>query len=296
MESLIPVVNKLQDVFSTVGVAPVDLPQIVVVGSQSSGKSSVLENIVGRDFLPRGSGIVTRRPLILQLINNGPESRQTASGEKEFGSCLEEYGEFLHKPGEKFFDFAEIRKEIIEETNRLTGQNKGISSQPISLRIYSPDVLNLTLVDLPGITKVPVGDQPSDIERQIREMILDYISNPNSIILAVSPANSDIANSDSLQMAMLVDPEGKRTIGVLTKIDLMDKGTDALEVLTGKVVPLKLGFIGVINRSQEDINSNKKISEALECEQIFFRRHLSYRVIASKLGTPYLAKTLNTVS
>ena len=74
MEGLIPVVNKLQDVFSAVGNSPLYLPQIVVIGAQSSGKSSVLENIVGRTFLPRGVGIVTRRPLILQLVHLLPQA------------------------------------------------------------------------------------------------------------------------------------------------------------------------------------------------------------------------------
>lgn len=92
---------------------------------------------------------------------------------------------------------------------------------PINLRIFSPNVLTLTLVDLPGLTKVPVGDQPRDIERQIRDMILKYITKPNAIILAVTSANTDLANSDGLKLAREVDPEGARTIGVLTKVDLM---------------------------------------------------------------------------
>jgi hypothetical protein len=122
MEQLIPVINKLQDVFNTIGTDPLDLPQIVVVGSQSSGKSSVLENIVGRDFLPRGSGIVTRRPLVLQLINLPWDG--TAKSEEE--ANFSEWGEFLHKPNEMFYNFNEIREEIIRETERLTGKNKVI--------------------------------------------------------------------------------------------------------------------------------------------------------------------------
>ncbi|KAK3044487.1 vacuolar protein sorting-associated protein 1, partial [Coniosporium uncinatum] len=105
---LITLVNKLQDVFTTVGVQnPIDLPQIAVVGSQSSGKSSVLENIVGRDFLPRGTGIVTRRPLILQLINRpaGPKTEANGISEEVPGttdkeSNVDEWGEFLHIPGQ----------------------------------------------------------------------------------------------------------------------------------------------------------------------------------------------------
>ncbi|KAK5583258.1 hypothetical protein RB653_004849 [Dictyostelium firmibasis] len=284
MDQLIPVINKLQDVFNTLGSDPLDLPQIVVVGSQSSGKSSVLENIVGRDFLPRGSGIVTRRPLILQL---------THLPIADDGSQTQEWGEFLHKPNDMFYDFSEIREEIIRDTDRMTGKNKGISAQPINLKIYSPHVVNLTLVDLPGITKVPVGDQPTDIEQQIRRMVMAYIKKQNAIIVAVTPANTDLANSDALQLAKEVDPEGKRTIGVITKLDLMDKGTDAMEVLTGRVIPLTLGFIGVINRSQEDIIAKKSIRESLKSEVLYFKNHPIYKSIATRSGTAYLSKTLN---
>eukprot|EP00743_Colponemidia_sp_Colp-15_P002183 GILK01002369.1.p1 GENE.GILK01002369.1~~GILK01002369.1.p1 ORF type:complete len:787 (-),score=132.68 GILK01002369.1:482-2842(-) len=284
MDQLIPIVNRLQDVFSAVGMPNViELPQIVVVGAQSSGKSSVLESLVGKDFLPRGVGIVTRRPLILQL-------KTIPMGEKPA-----EWAEFLHAPGHKFDDFDEVRREIERDTERVTGRNKGISSQPIGLRVYSPYVLDLTLVDLPGITKVPVGDQPQDIESQIRRMLMQYITNPNSIILAVTSANTDLANSDALKLARDVDPEGNRTIGVVTKIDLMDQGTDALETLQGKIYPLRRGYVGVICRSQKDIHARKPIKEALKAEEQFFRNHASYRHMANRLGSQFLAKTLNNI-
>lgn len=242
MEGLIGIVNRLQDSFAQLGVSmDLDLPQIAVVGGQSAGKSSVLENFVGRDFLPRGSGIVTRRPLILQLIN-GPN----------------EFGEFLHCRGKHFTDFDDIRKEIEAETDRVTGANKGISQLPINLRVTSPHVLNLTLVDLPGMTRVPVGDQPKDIEDQLRDMIMLYIRKPNCLLLAVTPANQDLAISDALKMAREVDPEGIRTIGVLTKLDLMDDGTDAKDILDNKVFHLRRGYVGVVNRSQKDIEGKKR--------------------------------------
>ncbi|KAJ2470215.1 Dynamin- GTPase protein, partial [Coemansia sp. RSA 2320] len=275
MDKLIPTVNKLQDVFNTVGQDEIDLPQIVVVGSQSSGKSSVLENIVGRDFLPRGSGIVTRRPLVLQLVNV-PYNKEWPSGGDEAPVAR---AQFLHLPDKVFTDMAEVRREIGRETERLAGGNKGIVKTPIHLRITSPDVLSLTLVDLPGITKIPVGDQPSDIEAQTRSLVYEYISKPNSIIVAISPANVDIVNSESLKFAREVDPKGSRTIGVITKIDLMDRGTNSLDILTGRVYPLRLGFVGVVNRSQEDTVANKPIGESLAYEAEFFRTHAVYRTI-----------------
>ncbi|KAI8393761.1 Dynamin central region-domain-containing protein [Radiomyces spectabilis] len=283
MNDLIELTNKVQTVLSSISShETLDLPQIVVVGSQSSGKSSVLETIVQRDFLPRGSGIITRRPLILQLITL---PQPTAL----------EYGEFLHLKEKKFYDFSDIRHEIERETTRLAGENKGISRMPIHLRIYSPKVLTLTLVDLPGLTKIPIGDQPSDIEKQIRSLVMDYISNPNSIILAVTPANNDMANSESIKLARQVDPEGKRTVGVLTKLDLMDAGTNALDVLTGRAYPLKLGFIGVVNRSQQDILTNKAMVDAIKAENDFFLQHPSYRNIAHRCGTKYLSRQLNAI-
>ena len=156
MEKIIPLFNELQ---VTLFIYPSSLnsllkeilsksnlqhslqfPQLVVVGAQSTGKSSVLEAIIGKDFLPRGTGIVTRRPIILQL-NNTPK-----------GS--EEYAEFSHLKGEKIRDWSLVRREIEEETLKIAGENKGISSMPIIVRIFSPNVVNLNIVDLPGITKV----------------------------------------------------------------------------------------------------------------------------------------------
>ena len=272
-----------------------------MVGSQSSGKSSVLENIVGRDFLPRGSGIVTRRPLILQLINvpserdDKPETDEVHVPHTSASVAGQiEWAEFHHLPGQKFRDFGEVKREIENETARIAGSNKGINRQPINLKIYSPHVLSLTLVDLPGLTKVPIGDQPSDIERQTRNLISEYIAKPNSIILAVSPANVDIVNSEALKLARHVDPMGRRTIGVLTKIDLMDHGTNALDILSGRVYPLKLGFIGVVNRSQQDIQGNKSLADALKDEADFFRHNPAYRNMANRCGTQFLAKSLNS--
>ncbi|XP_029295454.1 dynamin-1-like protein isoform X2 [Cottoperca gobio] len=288
MDTLIPTINRLQEVFLTVGADVIQLPQIVVVGSQSSGKSSVLESLVGRDFLPRGSGIVTRRPLVLQLVHVVPLQDRLKT---ENGVKAEEWGTFLHCKNQIFADFQEIRQEIITETERTSGDNKGISPEPIYLKIFSPKVLNLTLVDLPGITKVPVGEQPEDIEAQVQEMILSFISNPNCLILAVSPANSDLATSDALKLARDVDPDGRRTLLVVSKLDLMDAGTDALEVLLGRVIPVKLGIIGVVNRSQHDINTHKSLEDSMRDEQAFLQRH--YPSLASRASSRYLAKTLS---
>lgn len=239
---------------------------------------------------------MTRRPLILQLINVEDDEAAPDPAEAYRNATQarrSEWAEFHHIPSRRFTDFGDVKREIENETTRVAGSNKGIVRQPINLKIFSPHVLNLTLVDLPGLTKVPIGDQPADIEKQTRTLISEFIAKPNSIILAVSPANVDIVNSEALKLARHVDPLGRRTVGVLTKVDLMDHGTNALDILSGRVYPLKLGFIGVVNRSQQDIQGNKPMDEALKAENEFFKHHPAYRNIANRCGTQFLAKTLN---
>ena len=293
-DGLVPLINKLQDIFSQAGVdalgGELELPQIAVVGSQSSGKSSVLEALVGRDFLPRGPDICTRRPLVLQLVHT-PYHPGTSHHER----APSEWGEFLHRPGENFTDFEAIREEIELETDRGVGSNKGVSEKQIRLKICSPHVLTMTLVDLPGITRVPVGDQPIDIEKQIRNMILSYIKRDSCLILAVTPGNSDLANSDALTLSRAVDPEGKRTIGVITKLDIMDRGTDACAYLRGEVVPSRLGYVGVVNRCQQDITQRRSIREARASEMEFFRHHPSYQEVANVCGTEALGWTVSRI-
>lgn len=138
---------------------------------------------------------------------------------------------------------------------------------------------------------MPVGDQPKDIELQIRELILRFISNPNSIILAVTAANTDMATSEALKISREVDPDGRRTLAVITKLDLMDAGTDAMDVLMGRVIPVKLGIIGVVNRSQLDINNKKSVTDSIRDEYAFLQK--KYPSLANRNGTKYLARTLN---
>ncbi|KAK2957067.1 putative Vacuolar protein sorting-associated protein 1 [Blattamonas nauphoetae] len=281
MDNLLSVMNRLMKVFAQANVPSIQLPRIAVVGAQSAGKSSVLEALVGRDFLPRGSGIVTRRPLVLHLINE-PSLSPT-----------QEYGEFGHLPGKRYTDFNDIRTQIDKATDDEAGTGKAVSNKPIFLTIHSPTVVNLILVDLPGLTKVAVGDQPKDIEKQILAMLEEYIKPENTIILAVSAGNVDLANSDALKLAHKHDPDGHRTLGVITKLDLLDQGTDAADYLNNQVIPLRLGYVGLCLRSQKDINENKSMKNAIEDEEKFFRNHPAYATIASRCGTRYLGQTMS---
>lgn len=236
---------------------------------------------MGRDFLPRGSGIVTRRPLVLQLHKT------------EDGAQAQDYAEFLHMPKRRFTDFSLVRKEIQDETDRLTGKTKQISPVPIHLSIYSPHVVNLTLIDLPGLTKVAVEGQPESVVQDIENMVHSYVDKPNCIILAISPANQDIATSDAIKLARDVDPTGERTFGVLTKLDLMDKGTNALDVLEGRSYRLQYPWVGIVNRSQADINKNVDMIIARRKEQEFFTTSPEYSHLANRMGSEYLAKLLS---
>ena len=168
---------------------------------------------------------------------------------------------------------------------RLTGRTPDATHAAAPVQIHSPDVPDLTVVDLPGTTTIPMKNQPASIVQDLENMALHYIGDPNSIILAVTPANADVANSQALQLATRVDPSHNRTIGVLTKIDLMDRGTNATDILNNRKFPLKLGWVGVVNRSQQDIDGNKTLTDAKTAEKAYFHGPESpYRCAAPALA------------
>ena len=281
MNSLISLINKLQEILVVSQLKfKINLPQIICVGAQSSGKTSIIESIVGKDFLPKGTGIVTRRPLILQL---------------KYQKSGEDYCEFLHKPGVKITDFSTITTEITNETNRVAGRNKMISDEPIILRIFSTNLVDLTLVDLPGLVKVPIAGQPDNIDSVVKKIVLDFISNPNAIILALSPANIDIANSDSLKIAREVDPYFTRTLGVISKLDLVENPEDIIEIINNKTYPLKYGYIGVTCRNSKDNFNNKSIEAAIKEEEETYEQINEYKGIINCLGIKKLTKRLSEV-
>ncbi|CAD7959888.1 unnamed protein product [Amoebophrya sp. A25] len=284
LKQLIKVVDDLRDV----GLQQyIDLPRIVAIGSQSSGKSSVIESIAGYDFLPRGDGLCTRRPLELRMKHLNPADYP---GEVAYA--------IFERTKKKFTNFDQVREEIERETDMIAGKNKAIVDDPIKLEIHATNAPDLTLIDLPGITLVPMkgSDQNEDIEKITKDMTNRYIQNQKTIILAVLPANQDVVNADSLQMAKAADPQGLRTIGVITKIDIMDRGTDAVKMLQGADVPLMLGYVGVKLRSQQDIRDKKKIKAALLTEKQWFAEHPRYsRLPPGMTGIPTLIEKLTKI-
>ncbi len=278
LRKLINLIDQLRDC----GVNEyIKLPRICSLGTQSSGKSSVLESIVGLDFLPRGDGVVTRRPLELRLnhINSG-----------------EPWAIFEERKGTKFTDFIKVRETIEALTDEVCKTNKNIVDKPIVLNVYSQTCPDLTLVDLPGVTRVPIGDQPKNIEQITKDMARRYAEDPLTIILCVIAANSDIATSDGLKLAKEIDVTGSRTLGVLTKLDIMDAGTDARKALLNEEIPLKLGYVGVKNRSKQDLINKLSMAETSKKEREFFKSHPVYRNLpAGHLGTDVLINKLTKI-
>ncbi|KAG8970558.1 dynamin-like GTPase mgm1 [Tulasnella sp. 419] len=211
------------------------LPSIVVIGSQSSGKSSVLEAIVGHEFLPKGNNMVTRRPIELTLINT-PAKPGTPLSESE-------YGEFPALGLGKMTDFKQIQQTLVD-LNSAVPASECVSDAPIELKIYSPHVPDLSLIDLPGYIQISSLDQPESLKDKISSLCEKYIKEPN-IILAVCAADVDLANSPALRASRKVDPLGLRTIGVITKMDLVPPETGA-SILEGNRYPLHLGYVGVV--------------------------------------------------
>lgn len=211
------------------------LPSIVVIGSQSSGKSSVLEAIVGQEFLPKGDNMVTRRPIELTLIHTPV---------KKGSNQPSEYGVFPDMPHlGKVTNFSTVQK-TLTDLNLSVPAEVCVSDQPIQLHIHSPHVPDLTLIDLPGYVQISSLDQPETLKESISNLCDKYIREPN-IILAVCAADVDLANSPALRASRRVDPLGTRTIGVVTKMDLVSPQAGA-QIIRGDKYPLHLGYVGVV--------------------------------------------------
>jgi len=253
------------------------LPSIVVIGSQSSGKSSVLEAIVGHEFLPKGNNMVTRRPIELTLVH-------TPNAE-------EEYGEFPEIGINNVTDFTQIQR-TLSDLNMSVSESECISTDPIELKIYSPTVPDLTLIDLPGYIQVINRKQPPILKRKIVELCDRYIVEPN-IILAISSADVDLANSEALTHSRKVDPYGKRTIGVITKMDLVDpeKGVD---LLINNDYPLELGYVGMVCKPPGKSGFSRQLSLTQKSDQ-YFRSNPIFHQPDVQVGLTALKKRLTTI-
>ncbi|KAL1594251.1 mitochondrial dynamin GTPase Msp1 [Nothophoma quercina] len=276
---------EIRGLLQTVGQSDsLTLPSIVVIGSQSSGKSSVLEAIVGHEFLPKGHNMVTRRPIELTLVNT-PDAQA-------------EYGEFPALGLQKVTDFSQIQR-TLTDLNLSVPASDCVSDDPIQLRIYSPNVPDLSLIDLPGYIQVVGRDQPSELKERISQLCEKYIKAPN-VILAISAADVDLANSTALRASRKVDPRGERTIGVITKMDLVDPER-AVSLLSDRKYALRLGYVGVVCRVPAGAGGGKlfqrgsgNIQNAIaKNENAYFSSHPEFAPEAQlDVGTRNLKKKL----
>ncbi|KAG0551842.1 hypothetical protein BDA96_01G458200 [Sorghum bicolor] len=228
---------------------------------KSSGKSSVLESLAGIS-LPRGQGICTRVPLVMRL--QGDPSADSPKLQLE----------------------AKVADAINAATAEIAGSGKGISDAPITLVVRKRGVPDLTLVDLPGITRVPVQGQPEDIYDQIAKIIKEYITPKESIILNVLSATVDFPTCESIRMSQQVDRTGERTLAVVTKVDKAPEGL--LEKVTMDDVHIGLGYVCVRNRVGEETYDQKRIEEA----RLFKNHTLLSKIDKSMVGIPVLAQRL----
>uniref|UniRef100_A0A4W5R2P9 Interferon-induced GTP-binding protein Mx n=1 Tax=Hucho hucho TaxID=62062 RepID=A0A4W5R2P9_9TELE len=281
-EKVRPFIDLIDDMRSIGIDKELPLPTIAVVGDQSSGKSSVLETLSGV-ALPRGTGIVTRCPLLLQLCNDRTVKWEAVIS---YGGKVVEFDE----P-------SEVVRHVEHAQNVLAGKGVGICEDLITLKITSSTVCDLSLIDLPGITRVAVKGQPDDIGAHIKNLILKFIKNKRTIILVVVPCNVDIATTEALKMAQEMDPEGTRTLAILTKPDLIDPGAEknVLEIVHNRVIFLNMGYVIVKCRGQKQIDENMSITHAIEEELEFFRNHEHFRSLLreEKATTKCLATKLS---
>ncbi|KAL8064158.1 hypothetical protein ABFX02_01G073100 [Erythranthe guttata] len=248
----------------------IQLPTIVVVGDQSSGKSSVLESLAGIS-LPRGQGICTRVPLIMRLQNHPNPNPEI---------FLEFNGKTVPTDEENISDAISLA------TEEIAGKGKGISNKPLTLVVKKNGVPDLTMVDLPGITRVPVHGQPDDIYEQISKIIMEFITPEESIILNVLSAGIDFSICESIRMSQKVDKTGQRTLAVVTKADKSPEGL--LEKVTADDVSIGLGYVCVRNRIGDESYEEARAEEARLFDT---HRHLS-KINKSIVGIPVLAERL----
>ena len=253
----------------------ISLPSIVVVGSQSSGKSSLLNSILKMDILPTGKTMTTRTPLHIQLCYNEKMYAQFDSKTIQ-----------LTNPLPTLKEVEEINNEIKRQTILKAGNEMNVSEDEIYLKICSPYVPNLNLIDLPGLTMVACTDkgQPSDIKEKIRSLVSKYIKNEKNIILCVIPAREDIETDIALELVKSYDTNLKNTMGVLTKIDLMNKNNDVVKYLKNNIskdLIVNYGYYAIKNRSNEDMKT-KNINMGIEDEKKFFNTQDEYKDIVEK--------------
>jgi interferon-induced GTP-binding protein Mx1 len=255
-----------------------EIPQIALIGDQSSGKSSLLNSLTGIPF-PRGTGLVTRCPTIIameNIANNSTEWHAEISIIKDSGGISDMDGTGHVQSRE------DLAERIVKLTEKLIkSSTNGFSRHSIFVKIRASDVPSLILVDLPGIVRTTKVGQNCSVIAEVDDMLDYFMLQPRTIILAVIPANQDIATVDVLERAHKIDPLGLRTMGVLTKPDLVDNGAEdeVIAVVNNIRKPLALGYVIVKNRNQAQNKMNISLKDALRSEKEFFSNHERWKTL-----------------
>jgi len=307
---LLNIASDINSIFSETNLInskpELSLPRLVVVGTQSSGKSSILNSIISMDILPTGKCMVTRTPLDIRLhkiINKKDSWIEISTYDYNDENNLDKIRTKLPltTPIPTPKEVEDIRNVITIKTNELAGDGMDISSKPIIIDIYSPYVPNLSLIDLPGLTMVPQLDkgQPENIKEKIEELISTYIKQERTIIIAIMSARSDLETDLGLHLVKKYDSCGQRTIGVLTKPDLMSSGEHIGNYLLNNIsknLMLTYGYYVVRGRSSEEMKKFN-IIESLKIEKEYFTSHSEYckSVYKDRIGSSNLTNDISKI-